>query len=78
MQRVEIRVRGQIDTNWSDWLGGLAISHTRQGETIRTGSVRDQSALLGLLNSLSGLGLQLVSVAAEGAHPAASAEVGEM
>lgn len=51
-----------MDQDWSDWFGGLAIKHMEQGETVLTGSVRDQSALVGLLNRLSGLGLQLISV----------------
>ncbi len=70
MQQVEIRLKGQIDRNWSDWLGGLTISHTENGQTVLTGSVRDQSALLGLLNRLSGLGLRVISVASsEGSPP---------
>ena len=63
MQEIEIRVRGQIDPEWSKWLGTLSISHTATGETILTGPVRDQSALYGVLERLSSLGLRLVSVA---------------
>jgi hypothetical protein len=62
MQQIEIRVKGQIDRNWSDWLEGLTIAHTQQGETLLTGSVRDQAALHGLLDRLANLGLQLISV----------------
>ena len=62
MQKVEIRIKGQIDRDWSDWIGGLAINHTPQGETVLTGSVRDQAALYGLLSRLADLGLQLNSV----------------
>ena len=60
--QVEIRIKGQIDSKWSDWLGGVKITPTTDGETILTGQVSDQSALYGLLSSLSRLGLQLVSV----------------
>ncbi len=63
MQKIEVRVKGQIDRDWSDWMGGLAISYTGQGETVLNGSVRDQAALCGLLNKLNDLGIQLVSVA---------------
>ena len=69
MQRIEIRIKGQIDRDWSDWIGGLAIAHTAQGETLLTGSVRDQAALYGLLNRLSDLGLQLNSVTSSGMPP---------
>ncbi len=63
MEKIEVRIRAELDENWSDWLGGLTIAHTEDGETVLTGSVRDQSALLGLLNKLSGLGLRVLSVA---------------
>ena len=62
MQQVEIRVRGQIDEHWSEWLDGLAITHTTEGETVLTGSAIDQSALYGLIARLRDLGLPLVSV----------------
>lgn len=50
MQQVEIHVRGQIDRDWSDWLGGLKITHTADGSTVLSGPVRDQAALYGLLS----------------------------
>ena len=62
MQSVEIRVKGHISKGWSDRLGGLMVSHTVDGDTLLIGSIRDQSALLGLLNKLPDLGLQLLSV----------------
>ncbi len=31
MQDVEILIKGQIDTHWSEWLGGLQITHVGQG-----------------------------------------------
>jgi hypothetical protein len=61
MQQIEIHVKGQIDGDWSDWLGGLKVTSTELGDTILTGPVYDQSALYGLLNRLSDLGLQLIS-----------------
>ena len=63
MQYVEIRIKGDIDRDWSDWITALTVTHTAQGETVLSGYVRDQSALLGLMNSLSGLGLHILSVA---------------
>jgi hypothetical protein len=62
MEGIHIRVRGQIDTDWADYLAGLTIIHTTDGETILSGLVPDQSTLYGLLNKLSDLGLQLISV----------------
>ena len=68
MQQVEIRVRGQIDERWSEWLDGLTIAHTTDGETVLTGSVMDQSALYGLIERLRDLGLPLVSVNPRGTN----------
>jgi hypothetical protein len=65
MQHVKVRIKGQIDRDWSDYLDGFAIRHTDEGETVLTGSVRDQSALYGLIERLSSLGLQLKSVISE-------------
>jgi len=62
MQQVEIRVRGQIDERWSEWLDGLTIAHTDEHETVLTGSILDQAALYGLVAKLRDLGLSLLSV----------------
>ncbi len=62
MQGVEIHIKGHIGPDWSDWLGGLRITQCETGETVLTGTVRDQAALHGLLEKLADLGLQLLSV----------------
>lgn len=66
MQPIEIRIKGQIDRDWSDWLGSLAIIYTARDETVISGVVRDQAAIYGLLHRLSSLGLQLLSVTCTG------------
>ncbi len=60
--QVEIRIKGQIDRDWTDWLGGLKIAFQPDGSTLLSGAIRDQAALYGLLSQLANLGLQLVSV----------------
>lgn len=62
MLEVEIRVRGRIDKNWSAYFSGLSITHTGSGETVLTGSARDQAELRGILSRLADLGLELISV----------------
>ena len=62
MLRAEIRVKGQIDQEWSDWFEGLAVTHNDQDETILSGTIADQSELYGLVAKLRDLGLPLVSV----------------
>lgn len=65
MQRIEIRVKGQINQQWSEWFGGLTISHSDPGETTLAGFVSDQAALYGIIARLRDLGLQLTSVNSE-------------
>ena len=65
MQRVEIRVKGRINEEWSEWLGGLSISHSDEA-TVLTGHVQDQAALYGIISRLRDLGLELSAVSSEG------------
>ena len=58
----EIRVRGILDDSWSDWLDGLSITPTDDGNTVLAGPIRDQCALHGLLVKIRDLGLPLLSV----------------
>ncbi len=62
MQQIEIRVKGRIDERWSEWLDGLTIRHTAQGETVLAGAILDQAALYGLMSKLRDLGLALALV----------------
>ena len=58
---VEIRIKGTLKADWSDWLEGLVIADQANGETVLNGQILDQAALLGLLNRIHGLNLQLLS-----------------
>ena len=58
---VEIRIKGTLKQDWSDWLEGLIVSHQANGETVLKGQISDQAALIGLLNRIHGLNLQLIS-----------------
>jgi len=66
MQRIEIRVNGTIDEQWSEWLGGLSIHHSEGDKTILSGVIMDQAALYGIIARLRDLGLALNSVISEG------------
>ena len=71
MQDVEIVIKGQIDTHWSDWLGGLQISHVGQEQSQLSGSIADQAALYGILTKLRDLDMELVALnLKEGVHHA--------
>lgn len=64
VQRVEIKVKGQIDEHWSKWFDDLALIHTEDGDTVLSGQVIDQAALHGLLAKLRDVGLSIASVSA--------------
>lgn len=57
-----IRVRGQHDTCWFEWLESFDVKYVENGEMILSGYIADQAALLGLLNKLNRLTLTLLSV----------------
>ncbi len=58
----EIRLKGHLDEEWSDWFDGMTITLEDTDETLLTGPVVDQAALHGLLKKVRDLGLTLISV----------------
>lgn len=57
----QIRIRGHLGPQWTDWFGGMAITLEDNGDTLLTGPVVDQAALLGLLRKVRDLGIPLIS-----------------
>jgi hypothetical protein len=57
----QIKVRGTLGSNWSDWFDGISIN-TEGAVTTITGNIPDQSALHGVLARIRDLGLPLISV----------------
>jgi hypothetical protein len=58
----QIRIRGHLGGQWTDWFGGLLISLEDNGDTLLTGPVVDQAALHALLRKVRDLGMPLLSV----------------
>ena len=58
----QIRIKGHLGSQWTDWFGGLTITLEANGETLLTGPITDQAALHGLLKKVRDLGMPLVSV----------------
>ena len=62
----QIKIKGKIRQNWSDWLSGMDISTEKEGEesqvTTLIGIVTDQAALRGILCKTWDLNLTILSV----------------
>lgn len=61
-QDYEIRVKGQIDSLYSEWFAGLTLTHETDGITVLNSPISDQAALHGILAKVRDLGLPLLSV----------------
>jgi len=57
----EIRIRGHLSSQWTDWFEGLSITLI-EGDTLLAGPIVDQAALHGLLKKVRDVGLSLVSI----------------
>ena len=58
----QIRIKGHLGREWTDWFEGLTITLEEDGDTLLTGPVIDQAALHGLLRKVRDLGMPLVSL----------------
>jgi hypothetical protein len=58
----QIRLKGQLGSEWAEWFGGLTITPEDNGTTLLTGSAIDQAALHGLLKKMRDLGVTLISI----------------
>ena len=58
----QIRIKGHLGHQWTDWFDGMAITLEDDGNTLLTGPVADQSTLHGLIKKVRDLGMPLVSI----------------
>jgi hypothetical protein len=58
----QIRLMGQLDSEWSAWFGGVRIVPEGDGATLLISPPIDQAALHGLLKKVRDLGLPLISI----------------
>ena len=58
----QIRIKGHLGHQWTEWFEGLTITLEDNGDTLLTGPVVDQAALHGLLKKVRDLGMPLISV----------------
>jgi hypothetical protein len=57
----EIRIQGQLDKSWSDWMEGMQI-RIDGSMTILYGVIPDQAALRGILSKIWDVNLSLISI----------------
>jgi hypothetical protein len=57
----QIRIKGHLGPQWTNWFEGLTITLEDNGDTLLTGPVVDQAALHDLLKRVRDLGLPLIS-----------------
>lgn len=60
--RYQIRVKGVLDTKWSDWFDSFSIAPSSDEDTLLDGVVPDQATLHGILAKIRDLGLTLLSL----------------
>ena len=65
-QMYRIRIQGNLDPRWSEWLADMSIACERNAAggtaVVLTGFLADQAALRGVLNRLWDLNLAVISV----------------
>lgn len=58
----QIRIKGHLNDQWSDWFENATITLKENGNTLLTLPIVDQAALHGLLKKIRDLGMPLLSV----------------
>ena len=58
----QIRIKGHLGRQWTDWFGELSITLGDDGTTLLIGRVVDQAALYGILRKIRDLGMVLLAV----------------
>lgn len=60
--KYQIRLQGNLDSDWSAWFNGMTVTPDDTGETVLTGHLPDQAALHGVLKKIRDLGLPLLAI----------------
>jgi hypothetical protein len=73
----EIRLKGRLGIQWSQWFNGWVIHPGEPDETVLTGHIPDQAALHGILAKIRDLGIPLLALKQLHDAHAATPHVGE-
>ena len=58
----QIKLKGHLDSKWSEWLYDMTITHENDGTTTLYGALPDQAALHNILLKIRDLNLTLIEV----------------
>ena len=73
-QIYQIRVRGHLSAVGAAWFDGLIVANGADGESVLSGPIRDQAALMAVLRRVHDLGLTLLDVHSLRPDPGARAK----
>ncbi len=59
--RCQVRVKGHLRGEWSNWFENLTITNDPDGEAVLTGTLVDDTALYGVLMKMRDIGLSLLT-----------------
>ncbi len=65
MLKVEIHIKQQINSDWSQWLGCLTIYNDDPDRTVLKGIIEDYAAVYGVISRLRDLGIKLLYLKTE-------------
>jgi hypothetical protein len=64
----EIKIKGHLNSQWTEWFYDLNITHESDGTTTLYGPLPDQTVLHSVLGGIRDMNLRLISVTEVGAH----------
>ena len=73
--RCQIRVKGNLGEQWSEWFDRLTITNEKEGEAVLAGVLADEAALYGALMKIRDLGLALLAVSRDASDQKQEEEV---
>ena len=58
----EIFVEGYIPETYANWFEGMSVRFNNESKTTSIGNLADQASLIGVLNKIQSLNLEVISV----------------
>jgi hypothetical protein len=65
----EIKIKGHLNSQWTEWFYDLAITRESDGTTTLYGQLPDQTVLHSVLDRIRDMNLRLISVTEVEPHP---------